>query len=75
MMLLNGSGATAGNTQMWNGTSWFTGTSTPVNAGSGGSNGPSSAVIHAGGNGDTDGTLEFAAETTAVRAVKTIDFD
>ena len=66
MMLLNGSDATNNNTQMWNGTAWFSGTSTPYNAGAGGSNGPSSAVIHAGGSGDNDGTIEFTGETTAL---------
>jgi hypothetical protein len=74
MMLLNGSGATNNNTQMWNGTSWFSGTSTPYNAGGGGANGPSSAVIQAGG-GDADATIEFTGESTAARAVKTVDFD
>jgi len=56
---------------MWNGTAWFSGTSTPYNAGAGGSNGPSSAVIHAGGSGDNDGTIEFTGETTALN-IKTL---
>jgi len=74
MMLLNGSGATANNTQMWNGTAWVSGTATPYNASGGGANGPSSAVIQSGG-GDADATIEFTGETTAVNSAKTIDFD
>ena len=72
MMLLNGSGATANNTQMWNGTAWVTGTSTPYNATGGGANGPSSAVINSGG-GDADGTIEFTAETTALNVENITD--
>ena len=70
MMLLNGSDATNNNTQMWNGTAWFSGTSTPYNASGGGANGPSSAVIQSGG-GDADATIEFTGETTALN-VKTL---
>ena len=72
MMLLNGSGATANGTQMWNGTAWVTGTSTPYNATGGGANGPSSAVINSGG-GDADGTIEFTAETTALNVENITD--
>jgi len=71
MMLINGTGATANGTQIWNGTSWVSGVATPYSSTGGGANGASTAVLNAGGSGDVNGSIEFTGETTALN-IKTL---
>jgi hypothetical protein len=64
--------------QYWNGTSWLTAPSFATARNSFGFTGASTAMLICGGQGDPGHiatTEEFTAESTATRAVKTIDFD
>jgi len=65
-------------TQLYNGTSWLTSANLATARGGGSGMGTQTSALMAGGvaaPGKVATTEEFTGETTAARAVKTIDFD